>query len=144
MNEGRSSWFLLLTPFLPLLALIPGGSWALPLAAPLTLWPAFRDRVREGDYFRAWTLGIAWAFLLSLGVIVLVLWMPAAARTGILHGEPYRQEMFGWIATGTGKENDPRRPSFRSTSFTSEPSSSSPGRAAAISVSFWEPGWWPT
>lgn len=107
MNEGRSSWFLLLTPFLPLLALIPGGSWALPLAAPLTLWPAFRDRVREGDYFRAWTLGIAWAFLLSLGVIVLVLWMPAAARTGILHGEPYRQEMFGWIATGTGKENTP-------------------------------------
>jgi len=100
------TWPLLLTPFLPLLTLIPGGKWALPLVAPLTLRFAFKERVREGDYFRAWTLGIVWAFLLSAGVIVLVLWMPDAAREGILRGEPYRQEMFGWIATGTGKEND--------------------------------------
>lgn len=103
----KSTWPLLLTPFLPLLTLIPGGKWALPLVAPLTLWFAFKDRVREGDYFRAWTLGIVWAFLLSAGVIVLVLWMPDAARDGILRGETYRQEMFGWIATGEGKENTP-------------------------------------
>jgi len=101
------TWPLLLTPFVPLLALVPGGQWALPLAAPLTLWFAFRQRVREGDYYRAWILGIVWAFLLSLGVIVLVLWLPEAARAGILHGETYRQEMFGWIATGAGPENDP-------------------------------------
>jgi hypothetical protein len=101
------TWPLLLTPFLPLLALVPGGQWALPLVAPLTLYLSFKDRVREGDYPRAWTLGIVWAFLLSLGVIVLVLWRPEAARAGILHGEPYRREMFGWIATGVGKENDP-------------------------------------
>ena len=101
------TWPLLLTPFLPLLALVPGGRWALPLLAPLTLWFAFRDRVKEGDYYRAWILGIVWAFLLSLGVIVLVLWLPEVARAGILHGETYRQEMFGWIATGEGKENEP-------------------------------------
>jgi hypothetical protein len=101
------TWPLLLTPFVPLLALVPGGQWALPLVAPLTLWFAFRERVREADYYRAWTLGIVWAFLLSVGVIVLVLWLPDAARAGILHGETYRQEMFGWIATGVGKENDP-------------------------------------
>jgi hypothetical protein len=101
------TWPLLLTPFVPLLALVPGGKWALPLAAPLTLYFAFRERVREGDYYRAWILGIVWAFLLSLGVIVFVLWLPDAARTGILHGEAYRQEMFGWIATGAGRENDP-------------------------------------
>lgn len=101
------TWPLLLTPFLPLVVLVPGGNWALPLAAPLTLYGAFRERVREGDYYRAWTLGIVWAFLLSVGVIVLVLWLPDAARAGILHGESYRQEMFGWIATGIGKENDP-------------------------------------
>jgi hypothetical protein len=99
---------LLLTPFLPLLAAVPGGRWALPLVAPLTLWFAFRERVREGDYYRAWILGIVWAWLLSLGVIVLVLWMPEAARAGIWNGETYRQEMFGWIATGIGRENDPR------------------------------------
>jgi hypothetical protein len=105
-----ATWPLLLTPFLPLLALLgalPGGRWILPLAAPLTLWFAFRERVREGDYYRAWTLGIVWAWLLSLGVIVLVLWMPDAARGGIWNGEPYRQEMFGWIATGNAPDNHP-------------------------------------
>jgi hypothetical protein len=101
------TWPLLLTPFLPLLVLVPGGRWALPLVAPLTLWFAFRERVKEGDYYRAWILGIVWAFLLSAGVIVLALWLPDAAREGILHGETYRQEMFGWIATGEGKENEP-------------------------------------
>ena len=101
------TWPLLLTPFLPLLVLVPGGRWALPLVAPLTLWFAFRERVKEGDYYRAWILGIVWAFLLSAGVIVLTLWLPDAAREGILHGETYRQEMFGWIATGEGKENEP-------------------------------------
>jgi hypothetical protein len=101
------TWPLLLTPFLPLLVLVPGGKWALPLVAPLTLYFAFRERVRQGDYYRGWILGIVWAFLLSLGVIVLVFWQPAAAREGILHGESYRQEMFDWIATGAGRENDP-------------------------------------
>ena len=103
------SWPLLLTPFVPLLAAVPGGRWALPLLAPLTLWLAFRERVKEGDYYRAWVLGVVWAGLLSLGVIVLVLWLPDAARGGIWHGEAYRQEMFGWIATGEAAENHPRR-----------------------------------
>lgn len=97
---------LLLTVFLPLLAVVPGGKWALPLVAPLTLYPLFRRKVIAGDYLGAWSLALAWAFLLSLGVILLVFWLPDAARAGILNGEPYRQEMFGWIATGTGPEND--------------------------------------
>ena len=58
-------WLLPLTIFLPLLALLPGGLWALPLLAPLTLWFPFRERVRERDYLGAWTLGMAWAVLLS-------------------------------------------------------------------------------
>ena len=100
---------LLLTVFLPLLAAVPGGKWALPLLAPLTLYLPFRDRVRERDYFGAWKLGLAWAFLLSLGVILLVFWLPDVARAGILNGEPYRQQMFGWIASGIGPENDWRQ-----------------------------------
>lgn len=100
---------LLLTPFLPLLVTLPGGKWVFPLLAPLTLYPAFQVRVRERDYLGAWTLGAVWAFLLSLGVILLVFYLPDAAREGILNGEPYRQEMFGWIATGAGPENDWRQ-----------------------------------
>ena len=102
---NRSLW-ILLTPFVPLLAALPGGQWLLPLLAPLTLYPAFVERVRERDYFKAWQLGIAWAALLSAGVIALTFWMPEAARAGILNGEPYRQEMFTWINTGVGREND--------------------------------------
>jgi hypothetical protein len=101
------SWTVLLTPLLPLLAALPGGRWALPLLAPLTLYPAFAARVRARDYLGAWSLGIAWAMLLSLGVILLVVWMPEAARAGILHGEAYRREMFAWVATGDAPENHP-------------------------------------
>ncbi len=102
------SWLLPLTLFLPLLTAMPGGRWVLPLVAPLTLWPIFRERVRSRDYLGAWTLGMAWALLLSAGVILLVLWWPEAARAGILHGEDYRREMFGWISTGVAPENSPR------------------------------------
>jgi hypothetical protein len=100
------SLWILLTPFVPLLAALPGGMWLFPLLAPLTLYPVFMERVRERDYFKAWQLGIAWAALLSAGIIALVVWMPDAARTGIFHGEPYRAEMFGWINTGVAPEND--------------------------------------
>src|SRR5262249_26923129 len=93
------SGLLALTPFLPLLSLLPGGRFALPLLAPLTLYPAFVPRVRQRDYLGAWTLGLLWALLLSLGVIVLCHLQPGAAGEAILHGESYRKEMFGWIAT---------------------------------------------
>ena len=101
------SWLLLLTPLLPLLTLLPGGKWALPLLAPLTLYFVFRERVRARNYLGAWGLGVLWAALLSAGVIALVFWKPEAARDGILNGEPYRQAMFGWIETGVGRENMP-------------------------------------
>lgn len=97
---------ILLTVFLPLLAALPGGGWLLIALAPLTLYPAFARKVRAGDSIGAWQLGVLWALLLSAGVILLTIWWPAAARAGIVHGEPYRQEMFGWIATGNAPEND--------------------------------------
>jgi hypothetical protein len=103
------TWLLLLTPFLPLLVLLPGGGWLLSLLSPLTVYPSFTARVRERDYWGAWRIGILWALLLSAGVILLVFLMPEAARGGIVQGERYRQEMFGWIATGEGKENDWRQ-----------------------------------
>jgi len=101
-----SPWWILLTPFLPLLAALPGGQWLLPLLAPLTLYPPFVVRVREGRHFQAWQLGIAWAALLSAGIIALTFVWPEVARTGIFHGEAYRREMFGWINTGVAPEND--------------------------------------
>ncbi|HET9226522.1 MAG TPA: hypothetical protein VFR31_07625 [Thermoanaerobaculia bacterium] len=94
-----------LTLLMPFLVLLPGGGWALALLSPLTLYPSFAPRVRERDYWGAWRLGMLWALLLSAGVILLVFLLPEAARDGIVEGERYRQEMFGWIATGEGREN---------------------------------------
>jgi hypothetical protein len=97
---------LLLTPFVPLLAALPGGGWLLALAAPLTIYRGFARRVRERDYVSAWGLGMVWAFLLSAGVIVITIWSPDLIRHGILHGEAYRHEMFDWVGIGVAPEND--------------------------------------
>ncbi len=99
---------LLATPLVVLLAYVPGGMWLLPILAPLTLYPTFRTRVKAGDVRGAWLAGMTWAVLLSLGVIVLTQLAPEAAARGILNGEPYRKEMFGWILTGVAPENSPR------------------------------------
>ncbi len=88
---------------------LPGGRWVLPLVAPLTLYAGFAARVREGSYYSAWKLAMLWAALLAAGVALWVFVAPAAAARGVLHGEAYRTEMFGWIATGVGPENDWRR-----------------------------------
>lgn len=105
---GSSAW-LALTPAMPLLALVPGGRWVAPLAAPLTLWPSFASAVRTDRRARALGLGLIWAVLLSLGTIALTQADPRSAGRGIWNAEPYRSEMFRWIETGVGKENDPAR-----------------------------------
>ncbi len=100
-------WGLALTPLLPLLAALPGGAWLLPLLAPLPLYPSFIADVRNSEWARAWRWAMLWAGLLSAGVIFLTLWRPEIAEAGILNGEPYREEMFGWIWSGEGKEVSP-------------------------------------
>jgi hypothetical protein len=97
------------TPLLVLLAYVPGGMWLLPILAPLTLYPTFQTRVKSGDVRGAWLAGMAWAILLSVGVIILTQLAPETAARGILNGEPYRKEMFGWIMTGIAPENSPRQ-----------------------------------
>lgn len=107
VSAGPWGWLVLLTPLAVLLVFVPGGRWLLPFLAPLTLYPALRRLVRAGAYGRAWLLGMVWAALLSTGVIALVHLAPEAAASGVLYGEPYRAEMFGWIETGHGREVSP-------------------------------------
>jgi hypothetical protein len=99
---------LALTPALPWLALVPFGRYLLPLLAPLVVYPFFAHFVRERRYGAAWALGMAWALLLSVGVVTQVHLDPDTAAT-LLNGEPYRQEMFHWIETGEGSEGEPAR-----------------------------------
>lgn len=109
ITPAAQAWILLaMTPLVPWIALVPGGRWLLPLVAPLTVWAAFRNRVRLKDYVGAWSLGMIWAGLLSLGVVAQVFLTPDLAVT-IVNGEAYRQEMFDWIRTGEGSEGEPLR-----------------------------------
>lgn len=94
---------------MPLVGLLPGGRWLVPLAAPLALWPAFAPAVRSGRYARAFGAAMVWAVLLSASVVLFAQLAPRAAAGAILNAEPYRQEMFGWIERGVGRENEPRR-----------------------------------
>lgn len=96
-----------LTPLAVMSVFVPGGEYLLPLLAPLALYPELSRLVLARSYGRAWGLGMAWAALLSVSVIALVHLAPEAAAAGILNGEPYRSEMFGWIATGQGREVSP-------------------------------------
>jgi hypothetical protein len=109
VSPAASRALLVLTPAVPLLGLAPGGRWVWPLAAPLTLWAIFAPAVRAGDYRKALLAGLAWAALLSAGVIAWTERAPRAAGRGIVNAEPYRIEMFGWIEPGRGKENEPAR-----------------------------------
>ena len=95
------------TPLLPLVGLIPGGRFLLPLVAPLALWPAFARRVRAGSYRAAFGIALLWAALYSSGVILITETAPRFAARAILHAEPYRQEMFGWVEHGEAPENHP-------------------------------------
>ena len=106
-SQLRARLLLAATPLVALVALLPGGRWLLPVVAPLTVYLWFARRVRFGDYLGAWTIGIVWAALLSLGVVLLVYLLPDAAAAGIFHGPAYREEMFGWVRTGNAPENHP-------------------------------------
>jgi len=108
--EERPRWAALaLTPIVPLVGLAAGGRWIWPLLAPLTLWPSFAAAVRGADYRRALGAGLLWAALLSAGIVAWTEQAPRSAGRGIVHAEPYRIEMFQWIETGAGKENEPAR-----------------------------------
>ncbi len=97
---------LVLTMAVPWITVLPGGRWLLPWVAPLTLYPGFARCVHAGRPWSAWGRALAWAALLSLGVIVLAVFSPETASRGILRGTSYRQEMFSWIETGQGAEGD--------------------------------------
>jgi hypothetical protein len=95
---------LALSPLCALLFLLPRGGWIFAFAAPLALWPTFASAIRadrDGAAFRA---AVAWAVLLSAGVLLFVRADPETAATTIVRGESYRSEMFRWIETGQGRE----------------------------------------
>jgi hypothetical protein len=88
-------------------AWLPAGRWWLPVALVAVVYPEFRRRVARAEVAAAWRWAMVWAAVLSASVILLTCTAPDRAASTILHGAAYRDELFGWMRTGVGKEGSP-------------------------------------
>jgi hypothetical protein len=85
------------------------GRIALPLFATLAIYPVFARFVGEGRRAAAIVSALLWAASLSASLITHTARDPQAAGAGVLLGPSYRDEMFGYVASGQGRETDPSR-----------------------------------
>lgn len=84
-----------------------GGRVLLPVLATLAIYPCFALLIVRGRRNAAIAAALLWATSLSVTTILLTVRDPARAGAVILQGEPYRQEMFAFVAEGKGRESDP-------------------------------------
>ncbi len=78
----------------------------LPLLPTLAAYPAYLWLVKEKRLLEASALILEWALILSLAVIGATLQYGTQLGPLVIKGEPYRKEMFAWVATGRGAEGD--------------------------------------
>lgn len=97
----------ILAPAAVALARATGGPFVLPIAATLVAWPVLAILVARGRRAAAAGAVLAWAATLSATLIVMTAPAPAGMDPMVLNGPAYRDEMFGFIRTGAGREADP-------------------------------------
>jgi hypothetical protein len=86
-----------------------GLPWLLPILNATPAYVAMVVLLRRGQQRRAVLTMLAWAAALAVaGTITFVLW-PRPPDALVLNGPAYRDEMFDWIRTGTGREGSPRQ-----------------------------------
>jgi hypothetical protein len=89
------------------LGLLAGAWWLLPLLNAVPAYLAMVLLLRRGERSRAVRLMLLWAAALAVfGTLSFRAW-PDRAAAVVVHGEAYRDQMFGWIRTGAGQENHP-------------------------------------
>jgi len=85
-----------------------GSRWLLPALITLPAYLVMARRLRAGERAAAVRAVLAWAATMAVaGTLTFSLW-PSDPGSVILNGPAYREEMFGWIATGQGAEGSPR------------------------------------
>lgn len=90
------------------LGLAAGIPWLLPVLNAAPAYAAMVVLLGRGDQRQAVITMLAWAAALGVaGTITFVLW-PWPPDALVLNGPAYRDEMFDWIRTGTGREGSPR------------------------------------
>jgi hypothetical protein len=85
------------------------GRIALPILATLAVYPVFAPFVAQGRRGAAILAALLWALSLSASLITHTRRDPQAAGAGVLMGPAYRDEMFAFIDSGSGRESDPAR-----------------------------------
>lgn len=81
--------------------------WALPLLCAVPAYAVMLESLRRGLRGRAIGLMVWWALWMAISAIGLTLLWHARAETVVLNGTEYRDEMFAWLGTGTGRESTP-------------------------------------
>jgi hypothetical protein len=85
-----------------------GLPWLLPLLNAAPAWALMAALLLRGDRRGAVLAMLAWAAAMAVcGTAAFALW-PGPVDTLVFNGPAYRDEMFGWIRTGTGRESSPR------------------------------------
>jgi hypothetical protein len=97
----------LLAPVAVGLGFLIGGRVLLPVLATLAIYPCFALLIVRGRRNAAIAAALLWATSLSVTTILMTVRNPDRAGSVILQGEPYREEMFAFIAEGKGRESDP-------------------------------------
>jgi len=81
--------------------------WVLPVLNAIPAWAILYLVLRRGERGRVIGLMVWWALWLALSTIAATLLWNGRAEGLILNAAPYRDEMFDWLRTGTGRESSP-------------------------------------
>jgi len=111
---GASTLLLALVPALLAppaagLGLASGRALVLPILATAAVYPIYARLILRGRPVAAAFAAVLWAASLSASIIVMTARDPDRAAGAVLNGPAYRDEMFAFIASGSGRESQPAR-----------------------------------
>jgi hypothetical protein len=105
---ARVSLLLLATLASYPIGLAVGVPWLLPVLNSAPAWALMAALLVRGQRRAAVAAMLAWAAAMAVfGTAAFALW-PRPVDDLVLNGPAYRDEMFGWIRTGSGRESSPR------------------------------------
>jgi hypothetical protein len=98
-----------LAPLAAALGLASGRALLLPVLATAAVYPIYARLILRGRPGAAAIAAVLWAASLSASIVVMTVRDPSRAAGAVLNGPAYRDEMFAFIASGSGRESQPAR-----------------------------------
>ena len=112
-HGARPGSLIALPALLAPVAVIVARAWQrpflLPLLATAVVYPVLASLLLRGRRGTAAIAALLWAASLGASIIGFTRADPAAMERVVLHGPAYREEMFAYVRSGTGRETDPAR-----------------------------------